>query len=111
MLNLPHIPPKRTQDWSEEDWDVEIKDGDKMRKKQRKEKLEKASGYPSPEREVPILVMDQVPVPVPREIKSKSQERKEQEERIENRRIVEGINEDEDLDYYSDLDSMYQNYV
>ena len=90
-----------------------------MGKKQTKKRLEKASGYyppeliydPSPEREVPILVMNLIPAPVPREIKCKSQKGKEKEERIENRRILEGINEDDDLDYYSDLDSMYQSYV
>ena len=51
-------------DCSKEDWDGEIKDEDKMRKKQRKEKLEKPSGYyppepiydPSLEKEVQFLV-------------------------------------------------------
>ena len=90
-----------------------------MRKKQRKEEPEKASSYYPPElihnlnqeREVPILVVDLVPAPISGEIKSKSQKRKEEEERMENRRIVEGINEDDDPDYYSDLDSIYQSYV
>ena len=103
-------PPQEDSDWSEEDWDSEL------RQKQRKERLEKASGYyppdlkydPSLEREVPVLVTDPIPAPVPREIKSKSQRGKEEEERIENRRIVEGTDDDEDLDYYSGLDTIYE---
>ena len=55
--------------------------------------------------------MDLIPAPVPRGIKSESQRRKEEEERIENRRIVEGINDDDDLDYYSDLDPIYGSHV
>ena len=106
-------------DWLEKDWHGEIKDEDKMRKKERKEKPEKGSSYyppeliydPWPEREVLILVTDLVPSPIPGVIKSESQKRKEEEERIENRIIVEGIIEDDDLDYYSNLDSMYQSYV
>ena len=81
--------------------------------------MEKALSYyppeliynPSPEREIPILVTDLVPAPISGEIKSKSQERKEEEERIENRRTVGGIDNDDDLDYYLDLDSIYQSYV
>ena len=79
----------------EEDWDDEIKE-EKIREKQRKEKPEKALGYyppepiynPSPEREIPILVTELVPGLIPGEIKSESQKRKEEEERIENIRIV-----------------------
>ena len=89
-------PSQEASDWSEKDWDGEL------RQKQRKERLEKASGYypseliynPSPEREVLVLVTDLIPAPVPREIKSKSQRGKEEEERLENRRIVEGIDDD-----------------
>ena len=88
-------PSQEESDWLEENWDGEIKDEDKMRKKQRKEKLEKASGYyppelicdPSPGREILILVTDLIPAPVPREIKSESQKGKEEEERIAHRRL------------------------
>ena len=113
-------PSPVDSDWLEEDWDDEIEEEEeeKGREKQRKEELEKASGYyppepiynPNHEREIPILVTDLVPVLIPGENKSESQERKEDKERIENRRIVEGINDDEDLDYYLDLDSIYQSF-
>ena len=83
-------PSQEDSDWLEKDWEGE------MRKRQRKGRLEKTSGYyppeliihPSPEREVPILVRDLITAPVLREIKSISQTGKEGEERIENRRIV-----------------------
>ena len=59
-----------------------------------------------------MLVRDLVPALIPGENKSESQKRKEEEEeRTEKRRIVVGINDDEDLDYYSDLDSIYQSYA
>ena len=54
---------------------------------------------------------DLVPAPISGENKAEAQRRKDEEERIENRRIVEGINDDEDLDYYSALDFIYQDYV
>ena len=70
-------PSQEDSDWSEEDCDDELKDEDNIRKKQRKEKLEKVSSYyppepiynSSPEKEVPILVTDLIPAPVQREIK------------------------------------------
>ena len=81
----PSYPSPVDSDCLEKGWDNEIKDEEKMRKKQRKEKLEKASGYfppeliynTSPKREFPILVTDLVPAPIPGEIKSESQKRKE----------------------------------
>ena len=51
-----------------------------------------------------------IPILVTGESKSEQQKKKEEEERIEHRRIVEGI-DDDDLDYYSDLDTIYQDYV
>ena len=52
-----------------------------------------------------------IPILVAREDRSEQQRKKEEEERIENRRIVEGIHDDKDLDYYSDLDTIYQDYI
>ena len=52
-----------------------------------------------------------IPILVARDDRSEQQRKKGEEERIKNRRIVEGIDDDKGLDYYSDLDSIYQDYV
>ena len=57
------------------------------------------------------MVSDLVPATTSGESKSDLQERNKEEERTENRRTVEGINDDGDMGYYSDLDSIYQDYV
>ena len=105
-------------EWLEEDWDNEIEE-EKRQEKQIKEEPKKTLGcyppeliyYPSHKKEIPVLVADLVPAQLPGENKRLSQKINEKEERLENRRIVEGINNDKDLDYYSDRDSICQSYV
>ena len=52
-----------------------------------------------------------IPILVTGEGGNEQQSKKEEEERVENRRIEEGMDDDKCLDCYSDLDSIYQDYI
>ena len=67
--------------------------------------LEEDRGYYPPEPEYIPSYEETIQILVARKNRSEQQMKKEEEERIENRRIVEGI------DYHSDLDTIYQDYI
>ena len=122
-------PSQGDSDWSE-DWDGEL-EKEKRRKKQRKEegmkkrqeeekKILDSSYYPpepmyvaNHEEQPPTVVNDLIPTP---ENSSDVTQKKGKSKTEEDKRIVlELLNEERDLDYYSDSDSEldyeYQSYV
>ena len=66
---------------------------------------------PSYEEESPALVRNLVPAPAPEKIANTKPSKKKVKTEEERRKMLELLDEENDLDYYSESDDDYQTYV